>query len=150
MVSTTPRMRRDSGSSGSSTVAGGSRAPVSSLRCRFAHWRRLRGAGLEPLTTENGDYPFHLALNPQAAAGKSHGELWVEIHPHTAQALGLQNGKPVKLVSPAGRIQAKVQLNVQLALDVLALPWSAVSSVVEFWNARAGLQPVGPVGYAAE
>ncbi len=98
------------------------------------------------LTSENGDYPFHLALIPQAVVGKSSAEVWVEIHPKTAQAMGVQNGKLVRLVSPAGRLQAKVRLNSQLALDVLVLPWSAVNSLLNYERHEPSCNPLDLLG----
>ncbi len=104
------------------------------------------GRGPVALTSENSDFPFHLALYPLAAAGKSNGELWVEIHPQTAGELGLQNGKQVKLVSPAGGLQAKVRLNSQLALDVLALPWSAASQSMRYGRHAPACNPFDLLG----
>jgi anaerobic selenocysteine-containing dehydrogenase len=111
--------------------------------CSLERWSASRS---EMLTNENGDYPFHLALTPQAVVGKTHAELQVEIHPKTAQALGVRNGKTIKLVSPAGRLQAKVRLNSQLAPDTLMLPWSAFNSALDYRRHTSSCNPLDLLG----
>jgi anaerobic selenocysteine-containing dehydrogenase len=102
----------------------------------------LRGAGSVTVVGEAGDYPFHLLLFP----GMSHKDLQVELHPQTAQALGLHNGRQVKLVSPVGQIQATVRLSSQLACDVLAIPWSMWSLVWEHGGQAAPCNPLDLFG----
>lgn len=88
---------------------------------------RLHEIQLAPLTCGSSEYPFRLQLNPIVSAEK---DLLVEIHPQAASALGLANGRWVKLTSPAGQIQATVRLNSLLASDTLAIPWSVGRSIL--------------------
>jgi anaerobic selenocysteine-containing dehydrogenase len=115
------------------------------------------GAGEAANTSGANEYPFHLLLYPDtvldpkgfqylSGLSKSIGELQVAIHPQTAQALGLQNGRQVKLASPAGQIQATVRLKSQLASDVLAMPWSVGSPVLEYGGHGAACNPLDLLG----
>jgi anaerobic selenocysteine-containing dehydrogenase len=116
---------------------------------------RSYAASSATLAGETGDYPFHLLFYPTTVSdpkgfqnlsglGELNSEVWVELHPQTAQALGLLNGSPVKLTSPVGQIHARVRLNAQLASDVLAIPWAVTGQVVG--GPEAGCNPLDLVG----
>ncbi len=47
---------------------------------------------------------------------------WVEMHPRTAEPLGLEDGDVVELSSPAGTVRAPVRLYRGLRTDVVAVP----------------------------
>ena len=47
---------------------------------------------------------------------------WVEVHPDTARALGVENGDVVSVTSPHGRIEAPVYLYPGVRPDVVAMP----------------------------
>lgn len=47
---------------------------------------------------------------------------WVEIHPETAQELGLSDGDIAEVVSPTGKIEAVVSLSSSIRKDAVAIP----------------------------
>ncbi|MBN2548418.1 MAG: molybdopterin-dependent oxidoreductase [Anaerolineales bacterium] len=64
-----------------------------------------------------------LRLMPFLDMGEDSGEnTWVEIHPSTAQRLGLGQGEQVKVVSPHGEIQAVVSLDPGVQPELIAVP----------------------------
>ena len=106
---------------------------------------RLYQAAVAPVAGSVSEYPFRLRLDPKQVR-TSAKDLQVEINPHTAQALGLHNGRLVKLVSPAGQIQAAVRLSSRLASDVLAIPWAVGSPVLEYAGLEATSNPLDLLG----
>ncbi len=101
----------------------------------------------EPLTpatpTFEGDpaeYPFHLHLYPSISLFDGRGankswlqetpdpmttvawQTWIEVNPHTAQRLGLQDEDIVKVISPAGEVEAIVYVYPGIREDVVAMP----------------------------
>ena len=48
---------------------------------------------------------------------------WVEINPHTAEELGIQDDDIVRIISPAGEIEAPVYLYPAIRPDTIALPF---------------------------
>ncbi|MBI4635794.1 MAG: molybdopterin-dependent oxidoreductase, partial [Candidatus Rokubacteria bacterium] len=49
-------------------------------------------------------------------------ERWVEVHPHTAAALGIKDGEWVWVESPKGRIRLKAKLTAGTRTDVVNIP----------------------------
>jgi anaerobic selenocysteine-containing dehydrogenase len=107
---------------------------------------RLHGVRIAAHTSGASEYPFHLLLNPKIILEELNRALQVEIHPDTVQALGLQKGRLVKLVSPAGQILVTISLNSQLASDVLAIHWSMGNPVLEYGGREATGNPLDLLG----
>jgi anaerobic selenocysteine-containing dehydrogenase len=85
-------------------------------------------------------YPFHLHLYPSVTLFDGRGankawlqetpdpmttvawQTWVEINPHTAEQLGLQDNDIVRVISPAGEVEAMVYIYPGIREDVVAMP----------------------------
>ena len=117
----------------------------------------LREASVIMPIREVSEYPFHLLFYPETVLDpkglenlsglrKSNDGWQVEIHPQTAQALGLHKGELVRLVSPAGQIQATVSLSLQLDLDVFAIPWPVGGSVLRVGGPGVACNPLDLLG----
>jgi hypothetical protein len=91
-----------------------------------------------PLVEGSDELPFRLKLLPIMPASN---KLQVQMHPQAARSLGLRNGSLVKLVSPAGQVQAAIRLNSRLALDALVLP-GLVN--IPACNHRGSVKPANP------
>jgi len=93
------------------------------------------GSGDDPV-----DYPFHLHLYPSISLFDGRGankswlqetpdpmttvswQTWIEIHPHTAERLGVQDNDIVRVISPAGEVEAIVYVYPGIREDVVAMP----------------------------
>ena len=100
--------------------------------------RRLQEELSPPLIAGSDELPFRLKLVPTLPAND---KLQVQIHPQAARSLGLRNGSLVKLVSPAGQVQAAIRLNSGLAVDALAMPGSSKTPAL---NHRGAVKPPNP------
>ena len=117
-------------------VSGGSAALDQALSLSEAAWAGLQaGAG-----SEEGDYPYRLHLYPSIALFDGRGankswlqeapdpmttvawQTWIEVHPRTAADLGVEDGDLVRVISPAGEIEAIVYVYPGLAEGVVAMP----------------------------
>ncbi|NLE77092.1 MAG: molybdopterin-dependent oxidoreductase [Chloroflexi bacterium] len=92
------------------------------------------------LASASPDYPLSLLLYPSTTLFDGRGankpwlqetpdpmttvawETWVEVHPHTADRLGLQDNDIVRVCSPAGEVEAVVYRFPGLAEGVAAMP----------------------------
>ncbi len=86
------------------------------------------------------EYPFHLHLYPSISLFDGRGankswlqetpdpmttvvwQTWIEIHPHTAHQLGVKDEDIVKVISPAGEVEAIVYLYPGIREEVVAMP----------------------------
>jgi len=89
---------------------------------------------------EEGDYPYRLHLYPSVTLFDGRGankswlqeapdpmttvawQTWIEVHPHAAEALGVEDGDVVRVISPVGEIEAIVYVYPGLAEEVVAMP----------------------------
>lgn len=89
---------------------------------------------------DEGEYPLHLVTFPLVTTGQrwsanlpwlqetyglhmqARWENWVELHPHTADELGIQDGDLVWVESPADRIQLKARLWPGINPNVVGIP----------------------------
>jgi anaerobic selenocysteine-containing dehydrogenase len=89
---------------------------------------------------EKGDYPYELHLYPSVALFDGRGankswlqeapdpmttvawQTWIEVAPHTAEALGVDDNDIVRVISPAGEVEAIVYVYPGLAEEVVAMP----------------------------
>ena len=87
----------------------------------------------------SGDYPYHLHIYPSISLGDGRGankpwlqevpdpmttvawQTWIEIHPETAAELGLDDGDVVRVVSPAGAIEAIVYRYLGVLRNVVSI-----------------------------
>ncbi len=65
---------------------------------------------------------------------------WVEIHPHAARELGIRDGDPVWVESPAGRLQTRAKLCEGIRPDVVAIP-DGMGHTVGRFAAYRGVNP---------
>jgi anaerobic selenocysteine-containing dehydrogenase len=101
-------------------------------------------SALTLVAPDSGDdpagYPFHLHLYPSITLFDGRGankawlqetpdpmttvawQTWVEINPHTAEQLGLQDNDIVRVISPAGEVEAVVYVYPGIREDVVAMP----------------------------
>lgn len=101
-------------------------------------------APLSPATPTSegspGNYPFHLHVYPSISLFDGRGankpwlqetpdpmttvswQTWVEINPHTADTLDIQDGDIVRVVSRAGEVEAIVYVYPGIREDVVAMP----------------------------
>ena len=89
---------------------------------------------------EDTDYPLHLHLYPSVTLFDGRGankswlqetpdpmttvswQTWVEIHPHTAEQLGVKDNDVVLVISPADQIEAIVYVYHGIDEDTVAMP----------------------------
>jgi len=114
----------------------------------------------EPVTYQGDpeEYPFHLnvvtlmSLGPYTAnanlptlqeiSGMTVGETWdswLEMNPEAAHRLGLQDGDPVWVESPFGKVRTKVRLVPGLRPDVVNLPYNQGHKAVGRWAKDRGV-----------
>ncbi len=85
-------------------------------------------------------YPYHLHPYPSIALFDGRGankswlqetpdpmttvawQTWIEIHPNTAKTLGVQDDDVVRVISPAGEVEAIVYVYPGISEDVVAMP----------------------------
>lgn len=93
-----------------------------------------------PEYTQNGQYPFHLVPSPRLGMwdgrhanipwlqeapdqiSKVVWDSWAELHPSTAQKLGVANGDVIRITSDQGAIEAKVYIYKGIHPDAVAVP----------------------------
>jgi len=68
-------------------------------------------------------------------------ETWVEINPETADELGLENDEFVWVVSPIGRVKARVKRYVGVPKDVVAMPLGLGHTAYGRWAQYVGSNP---------
>lgn len=66
---------------------------------------------------------------------------WVEINPHTAQALGLHNDDVVKITTADGEIEASVYLYPAVRPDTIAIPFGQGHTALGRWAEGRGANP---------
>ena len=89
---------------------------------------------------DTGVYPYFLVIYPSLLLGGGRGasqpwlqgspdtmtslswQTWVQIHPTTAQKLGLKDGDVVKITSPNGEVEALIETYPAIRPDTLAIP----------------------------
>ncbi|MEJ2207562.1 MAG: molybdopterin dinucleotide binding domain-containing protein, partial [Anaerolineae bacterium] len=89
---------------------------------------------------EKGDYPYRLHLYPSVTLFDGRGankswlqeapdpmttvawQTWIEVAPSTAKVLGVDDNDVVRVISPAGEVEAIVYVYPGLAEDVVAMP----------------------------
>lgn len=89
---------------------------------------------------DEGAYPYQLHLYPSITLFDGRGankswlqeapdpmttvawQTWIELHPETAEALGVEDDDIVRVISPAGEVEAIVYLYRGLAEGVVAMP----------------------------
>lgn len=90
--------------------------------------------------SQNAEYPYHLIPSPRLGmwdgrhanlpwlqeapdqVSKVVWDSWAEIHPQTAQKLGVEEGDVVKITSDQGTIEAKVYVYKGIHPDAIAVP----------------------------
>lgn len=78
-----------------------------------------------------------LRLMPFLLMGKGSGaNIWAEIHPRTAQRLGLKNGDLVKITSPNGEIQTLVSLDPAIQPEMIAVPLGRGANPLDLLGAQ--------------
>ena len=111
------------------------RSPASS-----APFDRLLTLTPLPSTERDDGLPFHLHVYPSVSLFDGRGankpwlqetpdpmttvswQTWIEINPHTAEELGVQDGDVVWVVSSAGKVEAIVYAYPGIREDVVAMP----------------------------
>jgi anaerobic selenocysteine-containing dehydrogenase len=89
---------------------------------------------------EDADHPFHLYLYPSISLYDGRGankawlqetpdpmttvswQTWIEVHPHTAEELGLESNDIVRVISPEGEVRAIVYVYPAIEEGVVAMP----------------------------
>ncbi|MCS7010934.1 MAG: hypothetical protein NZL98_06170, partial [Anaerolineales bacterium] len=71
---------------------------------------------------------------------------WVEIHPKTAEELGLHNDDVVRVVSPYGVVEASVYKYPAIRPDVIALPFGQGHEALGRYAAGRGFNPARLLG----
>jgi anaerobic selenocysteine-containing dehydrogenase len=89
---------------------------------------------------EDADHPFHLYLYPSISLYDGRGankawlqetpdpmttvswQTWIEVHPHTAEELGLESDDIVRVISPEGEVRAIVYVYPTIMEGVVAMP----------------------------
>lgn len=124
--------------------------------------QRLRGAELGPQRRAAARADATLALQlfePLALAAGRGAELpflqeildagveerwrtWVELHPVTAAALGVEDGAPVRVASSHGEIRARAQVTDRVVPGVAALPVGLGRRAGGRWSAGRGANPL--------
>lgn len=66
---------------------------------------------------------------------------WVEINPHTAEELGLHDDDIVKIISPAGEIEAAVYLYPAIRPDTIAIPFGQGHTAYGRYAENRGANP---------
>jgi molybdopterin-containing oxidoreductase family iron-sulfur binding subunit len=66
---------------------------------------------------------------------------WIEIHPHTAEELGLHDDDIVNVKSPAGELEAVVYLYPAIRPDTVAIPFGQGHTALGRWAERRGCNP---------
>jgi anaerobic selenocysteine-containing dehydrogenase len=73
-------------------------------------------------------------------------QTWVEIHPQTAQKLGVEDGDVVRIASPAGEIEAPVYVYPAIRPDTVAVPIGQGHSDYGRYARNRGSNPLTLVG----
>jgi anaerobic selenocysteine-containing dehydrogenase len=110
-----------------------------------------------------GAYPYFLDIYPSLLLGGGSGasqlwlqgspdtmtslswQTWVQIHPATAQKLGLKDGDVVKVTSPNGEIEALVDTYPGIRPDTVAVPTGQGHSDAGRYGRNRGANPVALV-----
>lgn len=119
-------------------------------------------------TGEEGIYPFHLnvvtlmSLGPYSAAanlptlqeisGMVVGERWgswVEMHPETAEELGMHDKDEVWIESPFGRVKTTLRLVIQTLPNVVSMPYNQGHTFGR-WAKDRGVNPLEILNPASE
>jgi anaerobic selenocysteine-containing dehydrogenase len=77
-------------------------------------------------------------------------QTWVEIHPQTAQQLGVGDGDMVRVTSPAGEIEAPVYVYPAIRPDTVAVPVGQGHTDYGRFARKRGSNPMDLVGAAGE
>ena len=77
-------------------------------------------------------------------------QTWAEIHPSTAQKLGLQDGDVVKITSPYGEIEALIYIYPAIRPDTVAVPLGQGHTDYGRYARDMGSNPIQLVGEEAE
>jgi len=100
-----------------------------------------------PLVFSNGE-GAHLPYL-QGIAGSYLSErrwhTWVEVNPETAKELGLEEDEFVWVISPIGRVKARVKFYVGIPKDVVAMPLGLGHTAYGRWAKGAGSNPASVV-----
>jgi anaerobic selenocysteine-containing dehydrogenase len=77
-------------------------------------------------------------------------QTWVEIHPQTAQKLGVKDGDVVRITSPAGEIEAPVYIYPAIRPDTIAVPVGQGHADYGRYARKRGSNPMDLVRAAGE
>jgi anaerobic selenocysteine-containing dehydrogenase len=93
-----------------------------------------------PEYTQNAEYPYHLIPSPRLGMwdgrhanipwlqeapdqiSKVVWDSWAEIHPQTAQKLGVKNGDYISIASDQGTVETRVYIYKGIHVDAIAVP----------------------------
>jgi anaerobic selenocysteine-containing dehydrogenase len=131
----------------------------------------LRPAPAEPVQVsapafqgDAGQYPYylHLYTSPLLGAGRMASlpwlqgspdpmttmawQSWVEMHPDTAQELGVADGEIVRLTSPNGELEAPVYVYPAIRPDTVAMPAGQGHGDAGRYARQRGANPLALVG----
>jgi anaerobic selenocysteine-containing dehydrogenase len=73
-------------------------------------------------------------------------QTWVQIHPTTAQKLGLKDGDVVKIASPNGEVEALVETYPAIRPDTLAIPTGQGHTDGGRYSRNRGSNPAALIG----
>jgi anaerobic selenocysteine-containing dehydrogenase len=100
----------------------------------------IQPASAPASSSQSEGYPYRLHLYPSITLFDGRGankswlqeapdpmttvawQTWIELHPHTAEELGLEDGDLVRVISPDGEVEAIVYLYPGLVEGVVAMP----------------------------
>jgi anaerobic selenocysteine-containing dehydrogenase len=77
-------------------------------------------------------------------------QTWVEMHPRTAQQLGVKDGDVVRIASPAGEIEAPVYIYPAIRPDTVAIPIGQGHTDYGRYARKRGSNPMDLVGATDE
>ena len=75
---------------------------------------------------------------------------WVEVHPDTAESLGVRDGDVVRVSSPHGELEVPVWIYPGIREDVVAIPMGLGHEELGRWAAGRGVNPMGLLPALAE
>jgi anaerobic selenocysteine-containing dehydrogenase len=111
-----------------------------------------------------GEYPYFLYLYPSSLLGDGRGagqpwlqgspdpmttiswQTWVELHPDTAEQLGVQDGDLVQITSPQGELEAPVYVYPAVRPDTIAIPFGQGHSDCGRYARDRGSNPLQLIG----
>jgi anaerobic selenocysteine-containing dehydrogenase len=111
-----------------------------------------------------GEFPYFLYLYPSSLLGDGRGaghpwlqgspdpmttiswQTWVEIHPDTAEQLGVQDGDLVQVTSPQGEVEAPVYVYPAIRPDTIAIPFGQGHSDYGRYARDRGSNPIQLLG----